>query len=115
MECDLLISCFKNPETIELVNENIRRIADGSSSHSAHALKHGLKKAFDLKGKPPGVMLRCSSTGCPSYNIRVSISSVGKGAFYCITCSAYYLQCAGCGARRTGDHALCLKCKKTFV
>ena len=68
MECDLLISNFKNAKTIDLVNENIGRISGGSSSHSASALKLGLKKAFDLKKQSPGVKLRCSNGNCAWYS-----------------------------------------------
>ena len=49
MECELLILNFRNPKTIDLINKNIGRASDGSSSHSANAFKLGLKKAFDLK------------------------------------------------------------------
>lgn len=56
MECDLLISKFRNSKTADLVNESIRHISSGSSPHSANTLKHGLKKAFDLKS--PRLRLR---------------------------------------------------------
>lgn len=44
MECELLISDFRNPKTAGLVNEKIGHDSDESSSHSANALK----KAFNL-------------------------------------------------------------------
>lgn len=117
MECELLISSFKNPHTGDLVTENIGRIADGSSSHSANALKLGLKKAFDLKKPPPGVKLRCSWTSCSSYNNHVSVSSIGTN-LYCQMCSnrrSSCWQCVGCGYNRTGNHTSCQNCKKIFV
>jgi len=41
MQCDLLISDFRNPTMITLMQENIGHISDGSSSHCAGALKLG--------------------------------------------------------------------------
>ena len=64
MECELLISSFKDPKTIALVKEDIGRISDGSSSHCAGALKLGLKKGFELKKQQRGVLLRCPRVGC---------------------------------------------------
>ena len=49
VECELLISNFKTAKTIDLVDENIRHISNGSSPHSTNALKLGLKKAFNRK------------------------------------------------------------------
>ena len=120
MECELLISSFKNPRTVELVNENIRRMADGSSSHTANALKLGLKKAFDLKKPPPGVKLRCSWSGCPSYANHISISSIATNFYYCQTCPSrgyhkHYLQCVSCGTNRTGNYVACQSCGKKFI
>jgi hypothetical protein len=48
-QCKLLISNFKDPKTIQLMKQSIARSSDGSSSHSAGALKLGLKNAFELK------------------------------------------------------------------
>jgi hypothetical protein len=131
MECEILISSCKNPKTVDLVNENIGRIADGSSPHSANALKLGLEKAFDLKKPPPiaeplpppivkplpppGVKLRCSWTGCPGYNDHVSISSVRNSCQGCPDCSYNYLQCVGCGYTRLGNVAACEGCGQKFV
>lgn len=117
MECELLISSFKNPHTIDLMTESIGRIADGSSSHSANALKLGLKKAFHLKIPPPGVKLRCSWTSCTSYNNHISISSIGTNV-YCQACSnrySHHLQCVDCGNNRTGNYTSCQHCKKKFA
>lgn len=52
MECELLASNFKKLKTIDLVNEHIRCLSSGSSSHSENALNLGLKKAVDLKKQP---------------------------------------------------------------
>ena len=113
MECDLLISNFKNAKTIDLVNENIGRISGGSSSHSASALKLGLKKAFDLKKQPPvtGVnLLRCSNSYCTWYRNPRSYSSVNtSNGLTCNNCN-YHLQCAGCGYNRTGQYRTCQSC-----
>lgn len=120
MECELLIKSFKNPNTVDLVNENIGRIADGSSSHSADALKLGLKKAFDLKKQPPGVKLRCSWTGCTSYNNHVSVTSIPINVYYCQTCYNrgyynHYFQCVSCGTNRAGNFTSCQSCAKRFI
>ena len=120
MECELLVSNFKDPKTIGLVKENIRHFADGSSAHCADALKLGLKKAFKLK-KPSvaGVRLRCNYSSCAWYSNHVSYSSVGSGV-YCQNCQNYrygnrYLLCVGCGYNRTGNYASCQSCGKRFI
>ncbi|KAF9642138.1 hypothetical protein BDM02DRAFT_3264568 [Thelephora ganbajun] len=51
MQCELLISNFKDPKTIALVKENIGHISNGSSYYRSSALKLVLKKAFELKKK----------------------------------------------------------------
>ena len=113
-QCKLLISNFKDPKTIRLMKENIARSSDGSSSHSAGAVKLGLKKAFELKQqavefkkqqeraaelkkqqeqaaelerqKKAGVQLRCSRVGCARYNTPVAYSAVGSN-LYCQICT----------------------------
>jgi len=120
-QCELLISNFKNPKTIALVEENIRRISDGSASHCAGALKLGLKKAFELKKQkrqPPGVLLRCPRNGCAWFNGSISYSTVGSN-IYCPNCRySYgncYLQCTGCSNNRTGNYTSCQSCRKRFL
>ena len=51
LQCELLVSSFRDASTIARVKENIGHISNGSSSHCAGALKLGLKKAFELKKK----------------------------------------------------------------
>ena len=118
MECDLLISNFKDQKTIALVKENIGHISDGSLSHCADSLKLGLKKAFDLKKQkrqPQGVQLKCTYSYCTWYNNSVSYSSIGSNA-YCTNCgSGYYMRCAGCGYNRTGSYTSCQSCKQRFI
>jgi len=122
MECDLLISKFRDPKTIALVKDNIERVSDGSLSHCADSLKLGLKKAFDLKKQkrqPPGVKLRCSYSSCTWYNNHVSYSSVGSNV-YCTMCNrngwgSYYFQCTGCRYNRTSSYPSCQSCGKRFV
>ena len=114
MECELLISNFKNPKTIDLVNDNIGSISDGSSSHSANALKLGLKKAFDLKKSPHQncTKLRCSSSYCGwNSGSGISYSSVG---LYCGSCNSY-MKCVSCGYQRTSNYSSCQSCGKSFV
>jgi len=115
MQCDLLVSNFKDPKTIGFVKDNIKRISDGSSSHCAGALKLGLKKAFEKNG---GVKLQCSYSGCPYYNSHVPYLSVGS-TYYCQTCTPHgwnhWLRCAGCGCSRTGAYSVCQNCKKMFI
>ncbi|KAF9645626.1 hypothetical protein BDM02DRAFT_3119977 [Thelephora ganbajun] len=121
MQCELLISSFRDQKTIGLVKENIGHISDGSSSHCGGALKLGLKKAFELKKKkrePPGVLLRCTNYNCAWHNNPVSYSSVGSNT-YCTNCSYrhhnYYLQCDGCNYQRTSGYASCQSCGKNFI
>lgn len=105
MQCDLLVSNFKDQKTITLVKENIEHISNGSSSHRAAALQLGLEKAFEFKkrrGQHSVTQLRCSRLGCPSSINHVSYSSIGVDAVFCQTCSNlghynWYLLCAGCG------------------
>jgi len=118
IQFDLLISHFKNPNAISLVKENIGRISDGSSPHSADALKLGLKKAFGLK-RQNCVPLRCSHGGCPWYTNHPSYSSVGSNIL-CQSCidrgwGNRYLQCAGCGYSRTNNVTSCQSCRKMFL
>ena len=121
MECELLVSNFKNQKTIALVKENIGRISDGSSPHCADALKLGLKKAFELKKQkcqPPGVLLRCSRYGCARNTSPVSYSVIGSNV-YCQDCQynygSYCMQCAGCSYNRTGSYTSCQSCGKRFI
>ena len=118
MQCDILIPYFKNSNTIALVKENIGRISDGSSSHSADALKLGLKKAFELK-RQNRVRLRCSHDSCPWYINHPSDSSVWSSV-HCQSCAGRglggrYLHCAGCGYNRTANYSSCQSCGKMFI
>ena len=118
-QCDVLIPYFKNPNAIALVKENFGRISDGSSSHSADALKVGLKKAFELK-RQNYARLRCDQVGCPWYTNHPSFSSVVSNVL-CQSCTdqgwgSYYLHCTGCGYHRTGSgYSSCQSCGKTFL
>ena len=122
MECDLLISNFKDPKTIGLVRENIGYISDGSLPHCANPLKLGLKKAFDLKKQkrqPPGVKLRCYHSSCTWYSNHPSYSSIGSTT-YCQVCiishrGNWYFQCTGCLYDRVGTYASCQRCGKRFI
>jgi len=117
MQCELLISNFKDPKTIALVKENIGHTLDGSSSHCAGAFKLGLKKAFELKKKkrqPPGVKLRCTYSGCTWYTNDITYSSIGSG-LYCQRGCGWYLRCVGCGYDRTSSYASCQSCGKKFI
>jgi len=115
MECELLISNFKDPKTIALVKENIGRISDGSSPHCGGALKLGLKKAVELKR---GALLRCTRNGCARNTTPASYSSVGSTT-YCQDCrynyGNYYMQCTGCSNARTSTYASCQSCGKKFM
>jgi len=113
MECDLLISDFRNPTTIALVQENIGHISNGSSSYYASAMKLGFQKAFELKKRGISVLLRCSDSSCGWQSNPVPYSSVGPNV-YCPRCSNY-TQCAGCGYRRSSNHPLCQSCRKEFM
>ena len=118
MECELLVSKFRNPNTITLVRENIGQISDGSSSYRTSALKLGLKKAFELKRQQRGVLLRCPRIGCKRNTTPASYSSVGADT-YCQDCryqyGNYYMQCTGCSNQRTSNYTSCQSCGKKFV
>ena len=133
MQCDLLISDFKNPTTTVLMQENIGHISDGSSPYRASALKLGFKKAFELKKRNSGVLLRCSNTSCGWYSNPVSHVSLGTNT-YCPQCinnygnsynynynynnnnRYYYMQCVGCGYQRTNyTFTSCQSCGKKFL
>ena len=118
MECELLISNFKDPKTIALVKENIERFSDGSSSHCGGALKLGLKKAFELKKQQRGVLLRCTRNGCTRNTTPASYSAVGSST-YCQDCrykyGNYYMQCTGCSNTRTSTYSSCQSCGKKFM
>jgi hypothetical protein len=122
MECELLISNFKNPKTIDLVGENIGRISDGSSSHAANALKLGLKKAFELKTVRKSVKLQCSNYLCGWHNNPSTYANMRAGSnVYCYSCrdcgwGSYYFQCTGCANNRTSNgYTSCQSCGSTFV
>jgi hypothetical protein len=112
MQCDLLVSNFKNPMTIDLVKENIENISDGSVPHCAGPLTLGLKKAFDLKKQSKYVKLRCSSTYCSWYNNYVARAARPNNC--CSTCGNW-MQCVGCGYTRTGSYVSCQSCLKNFA
>jgi len=124
MQCELLISNISDPKTITRMKEIIGHLSDGSSSHSAGALKLGLKKAFELKKQkrqPPGVQLQCTYSPCLWYNTPVAYSSAGlHNRGFCQAClnQCYgnrYLQCAGCRGIRAGVYPTCQSCLKSFV
>lgn len=115
MQCELLVSSFKDPKTVERVKDTIERISHGSSSHCAGALKLGFRTAFDLKKKKMSVQLRCSYYNCGWNRNPVSYSAVGSN-IYCPNCGrGCYLQCVGCGNNRTGQYTSCQSCGKRFI
>jgi len=122
MQCDLLISDFRNPTTIASMQENIGRISDGSSPHCSGALNLGFEKAFELKKRQGCVLLRCSNHNCGWHENPVPCSSVGSST-YCPQCTTwngyngykyYPIECAGCGYQRAGDYASCQSCGGRF-
>ena len=118
MECELLISNFKDQKTIGIMKEKIRHISDGSSTHCACALKLGFKKAIELKKRGKGVLLRCSRGGCARNTTPVSYSANGSNT-YCQNCQYnygnYYMQCTGCSYSRTSNYTSCQSCGKKFL
>ena len=114
MECELLISNFKNPKTIGHLKEKIGYISDGSSPHCAGALKLGLKKAIEHKKRERGVLLRCRNYSCGWHHSPVSYSSVGSNT-HCLSCGTYCTQCTGCGYDRTSNYTSCQSCGKRFM
>lgn len=116
-ECELFIPALKDPKFIRLVDENIERIPNGSSSHFAGVLKLGLRKTVELKKwrASSGVMLRCSSIGCPWHTNYVLSSSVGSNA-HCSRCGRKSLYCSGCRweVKATNDSS-CFNCRERFM
>jgi len=120
-QCELLVSNVKDPKTIALVEETIRRISDGTSPDSAHALKLWLK-AFELKKeKLPGVLLRCPRDYCTRNKYPDSRQVAGPSA-YCRLCLkdsnwGVRLQCSGCGCDipMFGNRAECGRCARKFI
>jgi len=111
MQCDLLISDFKNPKTIALVKENIEHISDGSLPHRADSLKLALKKAFTQRN---GVKLQCYNRSCSRYNVHVSRSSRSvRSDNRCSDCGGK-MECVGCRADWYGDPS-CRDCKKNHI
>jgi len=108
VECELLISTFKDPKTIALVKETIGHVSNGSSPHCAGALKLWLKKAFEVKKQKKlgsGVLLRCSRNGCPRNKYPIS-SRVAGSDIQCQLCKQqghgeYLTQCNACGSYRS--------------
>ena len=122
MQCDLLISDFRDSTTITLMQENIGRISNESSSHYASALKLGFKKAFELKKRDICVLLQCSNGNCGWHSNPVPYSSVGLNIL-CPECSGnaygyrdrYHMKCAGCGYQRTSNYTSCQSCGRKFM
>ena len=112
MQCDLLTSDFRGPETIDLVKKNIGRISDGSLPHRADLLNLGLKKAFNLKKQRDSVQLRCSYYNCSRRNIHIVYSPGSNGC--CPNCGRW-MQCVGCGTNLNGNYPSCRSCGKRFA
>ena len=120
MQCDLLTSNFKDWKAMSPIKKSIERIqqSGGSLSHCGGLLKLGLRKAFELKKQrrnPPGVKLRCAYSGCQMYDTTISYSSARSNGLCPGPYINHWLDCAGCGSERVGDHASCVSCGKTFV
>ena len=112
MQCDLLMSNSRDPNTITLVKENIGHVFDGSLPHCADSLKLGLKKAFDLK-RQERRPLRCSNVHCVGHNNHISCSSVAANS--CCVCCGHWMQCVACGYNRCGNYTSCQTCGKRFL
>ena len=109
IQCDLLISSFKNPKTIALVKENIEHISDGSLPHRADSLKLALKKAFTNRN---GVKLQCYGGGCSRRNVHLSRSSI-RSDNRCSNCGGK-MECVECRADWYGDPS-CRGCGKNHI
>ena len=121
MQCDLLISRFKNSKTIALVKENIGYASNGASPHGAIAVNLAFKKVFEVKKRQRGVLLRCSDATCAWSMKSVPYSSV-KSSAYCP--SLYHkdsehrlslLHCVGCGYDRIDIYDSCQGCGMKFL
>jgi len=110
MQCDLLISNFKNPKTIALVKENIEHTSDGSLPHRADSLKLALKKAFKYRN---GVKLQCYNSSCSRHHIHLPRSSTSQSDNRCSACGSK-MECVGCRADWHGDPS-CRRCGKNHI
>jgi len=119
VQCELLISNFKDPKTIALVKDTIGHISDGSSPHCAGAMKLWLKKAFEVK-KQKSVQLRCSKIGCSRNTNPVPYRVAGSDVM-CQLCDHGYgggnIQCTGCRSNRSVSNLrrLCGGCGGRFA
>lgn len=114
MQCNFLVQNREDPNTIALLKENIRRISDGSSSHSARALDLVLEKFFQSKKQGKGEKLRCHYYNCAWLGSLISYSSV-RFHVYCPMCEHCVLQCNGCGFKRISSSSSCQGCGRKFV
>lgn len=115
VQCDLLVSDFKNLSTMAQVQTSIKEMFDGSFPHRAAPLRCGLEKAFELKKKKRernGVVLRCITSYCGGY--RKPVPRIATSTNYCQRC-ACSLACAGCGYRRTNHNLTCERCGKYIL
>lgn len=126
-ESELFILNLEDPQFVGFVGGDVRRIADGSSSHFAGVLKLGLKKAVEFKRRSNGALLQCTIPHCPRNTHPVTYCFVGSN-LYCPNCpvprrdynySMYkpvpLYMCTGCRSRRNEDHQSCKQCSRRFV
>lgn len=121
MECQLLLSKFKNEATISRAEDKIRGTPGSHLAHRAGAFKLALRGALDAKRSHAqtdiieGVMLQCCSTSCVGHSEHVSYSTV-KPNGACPRCDVYLVQCVGCKSVRY-DLSLvqCNSCGKKFL
>ena len=118
MESKLFILNLKDPKLIGMMSGDIERVANGTPSHFAGALKLGLKKAVELKRRSKGVLLQCLQCGGKLYfNSDWRGSNNGSGPL-CPNCSGswnkIYMQCGFCGnSGMVGDYTSCQNCKRS--
>ena len=115
MQCDFLVQNLKNPKTISVMNENIKSISTGTSSHCAGALDLVLAKAFRAKKPAKGVKLRCSYIFCSWRKDSIQFSSLGS-AVHCRWCNNQYtIECSDCRRTRTENRSSCQGCGREFL
>ena len=120
MESELFILNLRDPKLAGMMKGDNGRVADGSPSHFAGALKLGLKKAIELKRRSKGVLLQCPGCGGKAYFNSNWYTPDESGPF-CTNCPSSWnrtrMECGFCrNSGMVGDYASCQNnCRSVMV
>ena len=113
-----MILNLKDPQLIGMMSGDIGRVADGTPSHFASALKLGLKKAIELKRRSKGILLHCSECGSQLYFKSDWYRTNYESGPPCPSClgswsEAYnVMECDFCRQGVIGGYISCQNCKR---